>query len=270
MSQRRFRACRSSIARQLRRGYRRVREGHRSVDVFLERNPDFIPIGKQAIAAALLPFESDHALFPPDGPADHWYEHLANLMGVGTDAWAANRLAIVTFNYDRSFEYYFARLIAQRQRVSLEEGSARLFAQVPIVHVHGELGNYGASGDQPSLPYGALGTSETIEEAARRILIVSEVENTLPTFDEAERLLRSTQRIYFLGFGFHPDNVRRLRVFSNVRNEQDPTVGGTCDGIPSKEWAQIELEVLNRHWGGRGESIAATVFTFIRHHFRSE
>src|SRR5438094_963846 len=56
-----------------------------SVDVFLEGRQDLLEIGKAAIAAALLPFESDSALFAPwlateqvkNRTSERWYGYFA-------------------------------------------------------------------------------------------------------------------------------------------------------------------------------------------------
>jgi hypothetical protein len=69
---------------------------YRSVDQFLERNEAFLAIGKQAIAAALLPAENEDRLFSPGAPGEHWYELLVDRMAVDTDDWFKNRL----FNRD--------------------------------------------------------------------------------------------------------------------------------------------------------------------------
>lgn len=84
--------------------------GYTSVDWFLEDRPEFISIGKAAIAAALIPFENPDRLFPPDAPANHWYELLLNTMDSPRGSFTENRLSIVTFNYDRSLEYYLFRV----------------------------------------------------------------------------------------------------------------------------------------------------------------
>ena len=50
--------------------------GKISVDAFLEHRPEFIPIGKLAMAIALIQFEHEPHLFKRDGKS--WYEYLFN------------------------------------------------------------------------------------------------------------------------------------------------------------------------------------------------
>jgi len=226
--------------------------GYASVDAFLEKNPAFLPIGKHVIAALLLPRETEATLFPIGGHSspEHWYQTLLSHMAVGTEDWQANQLSVITFNYDRSFEHYFTRVISQRSQVPLEAAHEQ-FAHVPVVHVHGSLGGYPQSAPS-GLAYGQALDARTVSVAAGRLLVVSEAEDTLPTFDAAYALLRTAARVYFLGFGFHPDNVRRLRFFAAPGDQVDPypLIWGSSAGITESEWGVIQYKVLNGHWNG--------------------
>jgi hypothetical protein len=72
-------------------------------------------------------------------------------------------------------------------------------------------------------------------------------------FDSAENLLRDARRIYFLGFGFHPDNVRRLRVFEGEPEggAELAVVSGTTRGITARDWESIRGNVLHSRWSGQ-------------------
>lgn len=236
--------------------------GFRSIDVFLESNPEFLEIGKQAIAACLLPCETESRLFPPGAPSNHWYERLAGIMGIGLDLWETNRLAIITFNYDRSLEHYFTRVIAQRRRLR-PDAAYQVFSSVQLVHVHGSLGSYPPDNDG-GVPYGAPITHETVSRAAGRIQVVSEASDTLPTFDAASALLERAEKVYFLGFGFHPANVRRLRRFNMPPDEgRKFEVSGTNHGFSDRDWDFVAAEILNGHW--TGGTYRATPDEFLMH-----
>jgi hypothetical protein len=202
-------------------------------------------IGKRATAAILLPLETEYRLFPPGAPTNSWYEFLAHRMDIGTERWRENRLDVITFNYDRSFEHYFSRVIAQRTRVALDMAFS-CFTSVRMVHVHGTLGDY-----PNDLTYGATLGPDAVKRAAQRILVVSEVDDTLPTFDQAHELLRNARRITFLGFGFHRDNVRRLRFFDQpMPDDHKVDVTGTAIGITNEDWQTVRDTVLRGRWSG--------------------
>src|SRR6059036_1119261 len=73
--------------------------GRPSVDVFLEHRPEFVPLGKTAIAALLTPLEVEANLYAPS-----WYSYLFAYLGPSLEDVRQSKLSIVTFNYDRSFE----------------------------------------------------------------------------------------------------------------------------------------------------------------------
>jgi hypothetical protein len=77
-----------------------------SVDAFLEHWPKFVEMGKQAIAICLIPKESKSQFpFRSIQKGDSWYQYLIGKLSVSCpDEFTKNKLAIVTFNYDRSIE----------------------------------------------------------------------------------------------------------------------------------------------------------------------
>ena len=53
-------------------------------------------------------------------------------------------------------------------------------------------------------------TDDQIEIAADRIKIIHEEFDNAPQFSQARSMLEQSKNICFLGFGFHPLNVKRL------------------------------------------------------------
>ena len=78
-----------------------------SIDVFLRDNPDLAEVGKALIAVHLILLEQQKYLYSTQID-DHWVKYLVEILlrdwspGNGM---SFNRLKIITFNYDRSFEY---------------------------------------------------------------------------------------------------------------------------------------------------------------------
>jgi hypothetical protein len=75
--------------------------GRDSVDAFLEHNPNFLDVGKPSIAATLIPHEDPDAIQDGD-----WYRNLFNAMNAPFAEFENNKLAVITYNYDRSLEFY--------------------------------------------------------------------------------------------------------------------------------------------------------------------
>lgn len=194
------------------------RAGRSSIDAFLEhRARDFILIGKQAIAASLLLLQQDKNLFPSTSPVtgeNNWYQYLFEKMNTGFDSFHLNKIAFVTFNYDRSLEHYLFESLKNLYGKSDPEVAAVL-QKIPIIHVHGQLGNLPwqkNTRNGPYIPYVKTTDEGHIVNAASGIQIVSEQEDVTANFAPAIRELQSAQRIIFLGFGYNSTNLARLSL----------------------------------------------------------
>lgn len=234
-----------------------------SVDEFLEYNPDYMDLGKLVIASALIPYEDEKRLFPPHAQADHWYKLLADALEVKSKAVCDNQLSVLTFNYDRSLEVYLLTVIQERRHCSLSE-AVGILQSIPIVHLYGDLGQFGGT-SQDAQKYSPDLETARVKAAAGSMKIMHESEDQTPEFDEGVELLEKAERICFLGFGYHPTNVRRLRVFNSEwgpERKQRQIVSGTSQGIEPQEWESIATKVLHGNFGG--SPLAHDCFTFLR------
>lgn len=187
-----------------------------SVDLFLENRKDFEEIGKLAIAATLIPYENYEAFLPIEKP--RWYETLFGLMVQG-GRFEENRLSVITFNYDRSLEAFLFLALQNLHGLKPEDAEDRL-RKIQIVHLYGALGDKLSPVDlergyQPKLQ------GNWVTVAAQRIKIVHEAQPG-KEFEVAQKLLREAEEVVFLGFGFHPVNVQRLRL-QELREWQEHT-----------------------------------------------
>lgn len=183
--------------------------GKLSVDAFLEHRPDLRTVGKAAIAAALIPRERTLTLFarPEGGPST--YDHIWASLNTEPSQFKKNRLRVVTFNYDRTLEEYLAQALANSY--SLKDDQVEdLLGAVPIIHVHGVLGNHPRLGGGQSRPYATELTRANIDLAAGDIRILHEQADDDPNVKRAREALQESERVVFLGFGYDPINVRRL------------------------------------------------------------
>jgi hypothetical protein len=229
--------------------------GYSSVDWFLEDRPEFIDVGKAAIAAALIPRESPDRLFPPLASENHWYELLVNTLDDPLGAFAENHLSIVTFNYDRSLEYYLFRVLENRLRS--ERLAVEALNSFDVIHVHGALGALTPLVDN-GRPYSPTINPEAIRTAAEQIIIVGEASEGTEPFERARHKLQEAKRIVFLGFGFHRESVRRLGVFNEPwddEHRQRVRVGGTTRGIPQHTWLDIQENILNGAYPPRNRKV---------------
>ena len=111
--------------------------GRTSVDAFLEHRPDLVDIGKIEIALDLMTHEKYTLLFEAE---NNWYDYLFQQMDCEFTDFPKNKITFITFNYDRTLEFYlFNALINSYGKKEAEV--AEILNQIPIIHVHGKLGN---------------------------------------------------------------------------------------------------------------------------------
>ncbi len=182
-----------------------------SIDAFLEHLPEYVDVGKAAIAVSLIPFENLETLLsrsPDQRPS--WYEYLFNQMGARKEVFPENKLAIVTFNYDRSLEYFLFTALKNSYRLA-EKEAADLLSKIPMVHAHGQLGKptFWASDGRD---YSPEVTTDIIRQCVSEIKIIHEQRAVSEELDKARSLMKNADVLCFLGFGYHPANMERLQL----------------------------------------------------------
>lgn len=210
------------------------RSGHYSIDAFLESS-EYRNLGKYLIAYQLKQYEVVDELFPPNESG--WYQILFSSLidQCGSDI-GKNNLSIITFNYDRSLETYLHNAIQHRFKLSAEDAWDKV-SEIPFVHVHGVLGEYPKVDYQPTCDF------ETLLSISEEIRIIHEIEDNEggycnSEFEAANGLLEQSERIVFLGFGFHDDNVRRFNFFTPEEVEKR-NVYSTHQGMTGFEYSQM-------------------------------
>ena len=180
-----------------------------SVDRFLESNPDFIRIGKAAIAYALIPYEQETILIRNE--TLKWYEFLfSHLQTPMADEFKENRLSIITYNYDRSLEHFLFIAIKNCYRLSEHEAN-ELLQSIEIIHLHGQLGSYYFGSDQYRA-YRPDISNSILQRCVDGIKIIHEDISDEPQFEQARTLIAQARRVCFLGFGYDKTNMDRLKI----------------------------------------------------------
>jgi len=216
-----------------------LRSGKQSVDSFLEHREEFIEIGKTAIAMALISFENEWELFKHDG--NSWYEYLFNELNTQFDDFNENKLSILTFNYDRSLEYFLLTALKNLYGRPTEK-CVEMLRSIPIIHLHGDLGGL------PDLEKGLVRayhtsiTTNTLGIASQRIKIIHEGIANEPQFTKAKKILSESKVICFLGFGYHELNMERLGFGDSgllIMDYNHAKVLGSTFGLTDAEASRI-------------------------------
>jgi hypothetical protein len=212
---------------------------HMTIDRFLENRPEFEAIGKLAIAATLIPLEVDSVvrMFEPwkgHSCAEDWYTYFAQHLNLSSTYWGDGLLTIITYNYDRSLEYFLFRILKSTCRKS-EQECRDIFKGIPIIHIYGELGPYNPIGR--GLPYGVSLNSETARAAANNIRIMHEAKDEGLT-NQSKTAVENAEVVCFLGFGYHEENLTPLGVKSHVQGKR---VLGTAWDLTKEERSRLKL-----------------------------
>lgn len=221
-------------------GQRLERSGYTSVDWYLEMNPDDMPIGRKAIAAALTHYEQPTKLFP--GPADHWYETVFNRWWADDEKTLARgrRVTILTFNYDRSLELYLSTVVGTRTGQVPSDAIVRIkgadhvvVADGPeIIHLHGQLRG----------EYSNTWTTERLDDEG--LLLLSSADHGSAEFERGRAAISRCRSLYFLGFGFNPKSMNRLGDFTDASVVSGIEISGTHVGVIGRAWDNIKRDYL--------------------------
>ncbi|MBI5393846.1 MAG: hypothetical protein HZA91_00965 [Verrucomicrobia bacterium] len=209
-----------------------AQSGFQSVDAFLEEREKWGEIGKAAMAMSLLKAEAlaRKKVFPPNQPKDHWYEVLwQQLRAASWTTFKSNPWHVVTFNYDRTLEHYLVTVLCNNYGIQPETACKAL----PILHVHGSLGHYEES------DFGRAVTPERVKQSAASISVVHETNPRSAAFVRAHRVIREAQRILFIGFAYHPQNMEKLQWRKLREMPPAKAVLGTHIGIKANQWEMI-------------------------------
>jgi len=201
-----------------------------SVDTWLEHNPGYIElVGKAAIAQALLKFEHNTNW----RPTPNWYNHLFWLLTFDisfNDFNRKNNLSIITFNYDRSLEQFFFNKLNHHLLDKEPKEIAKMIKGMNIIHVHGSLGSLDWPDTPPRpVPYGST-AEHSIQIANQEIKVIPENVEETSEFEQAYNLLCDAKYIYFLGFGYHKPNLKRLKLHL-LSTQHDRDIFGTSKGL---------------------------------------
>jgi hypothetical protein len=200
-----------------------------SIDRFLQRRPELADIGKATIAFQLLQHERRGDLNSPG--ERKWYQYFYNyiLNPVSPEQFGDNQLAVITYNYDRSFEQYLFDALQSGFNLT-HDGAALAVSKIPFVHVHGSFGDVPGAGAEPRL---YQTDRSDIFRATKRMHIVSDDVASSGVLTKCDQVLRQATHVVFLGFGYDPVNVERLGL---TRFRQAEYWGTVC-GLSTSEVA---------------------------------
>ncbi|WP_454758803.1 hypothetical protein [Caulobacter segnis] len=214
-------------------------------------DPQIERIGKLGIARAILKAEADSPQFRPDPDThildlrrfrDTWYSSLTKLLCEGVrksqiDS-VFNNIEVINFNYDRCLENYLQHSISDYFCVNVEEARAAMEHLV----VHRPYGMVGRlpwrSGEGDGVNFGS-GGAQQLASVAQQIRTFTEQIEEGERLEAMRRAIAGADRIVFLGFAFHRQNVALISADIDDHTE----VLATTFGISHSDQQVIEVEL---------------------------
>jgi len=254
----------------------------KSIDAFL--SGDFGPlttvfrqIGKLAIAHVIAKRESlsifqtiEESTAKDDSrPKDHWYRYLwQDCLKVGSqslDDLKAKKLRVVSFNYDRSLEYFLGWKIAatfpthagkmlypEKIQQWAADGFKEIETNFQVIHPYGNLGSLS------EVPYG---DKDNFERHGARIankirVIGEERDNSGDNFAIARNWIAEARFVVFLGFSYDTTNMERLGLKNGLarmtkRGSDTPRLTDVfplTHGFERSERARLYSEYFSSHF----------------------
>lgn len=212
-----------------------------SIDLFLTRNQKYYRLGKEIIAFLLAHYESNSKFREEvEKPELDWYSYLYNIMTEEitspTDIakFADNKISILTFNYDRSFEHFFYESLFNSFTTKRNEIQG-LMHNFKLVHVYGKLAPLKWEGGD-ALDYQSEYLRINYEGFASNIKIIYDERNSVQA--KISTMITEAKNIFFLGFGYAEENLKALGLDNPILH-MGQRFYGTALGSTKKEITKV-------------------------------
>jgi hypothetical protein len=219
-----------------------------SIDNFIDKhkdNPYIVKTGKLAIVAAILKSERssrayhDDHLFNIDNILETWYipcyQKITENCQLQDLPERLKDIYFIIFNYDRCFEYIFLNLFMKNYNIDKNSADN-------ILHTMNIYHPYGITGDIMSLRYGEEVREQMLINLSEKIKTFTEtISNKNKEHEDIVSIGCSAERVVFLGFAYHKQNLTLL--FPEI-SKTNFYCYGTGVGISDNERSDIYQRLL--------------------------
>lgn len=223
--------------------------GNESIDLFLARNHECENIGKLLIVAHILSAEYSSTFnerMPENKKNQDWYKYLFGRMTsklTNPDSYKKfnqNNVSFITFNYDRSLEYYMSNALRNSFSKAPSGEITEQIKSMPIYHVYGKVAGLEYE-DGPAVQYGRIQSTvyEEILNLTKNIRVV--FERTNHEVEKIKNVISEAKRVFFLGFGFAPENLEAIGIPEVFGKEKE--IWGTAYGLLDEEIKRIRYKI---------------------------
>lgn len=241
-----------------------------SIDNFIDShrgNTKIAEVGKLAITRCILKAEKNSKLFVDPGNT-HNKPNFKNLSGTWFSAlfgillqhccWEnieerLARLSIVSFNYDRCAIHFFREALKTYYRVPAQEVD-RAVSKLTVYHPYGSVGPMRFQTGGSGVDFGEEPMSDDLTKHALQLKTFTEgTDESSSEIVSIRATVRSARALVFLGFAFHPLNMKLLYGEERLAPGNDAAdVFATALGISESDASVISSEL--RLFGGYSEN----------------
>ena len=160
----------------------------------------------------------------------------------------SQKLTILTFNYDRSLEYYLFEAFRATLHLSVAQAKT-ILSEIEIIHLHGSIGRLPwQDGGESAYDYATEFNFLKIDTCAGGIRIIHENDEQDAGFVRAREVLGTADRVMFLGFGYNPTNIRRLIFDGWLARREAFKIAGSIMGPTPQEAEGIKSLLWEKLW----------------------
>ena len=211
--------------------------GRRSIDRFLQQQPEHADLGKTLIAYSLTNNEDPDEVYAGETRGGIYSYFYNNILDPNSPKELnSNRFVVITYNYDRSLEFFLWNALRHGFSLSNDEAAQHL-KSLPIYHVHGSFGDI--TGDH-AREYAR--NFDDVNKAPERLRIVSEDIEQSSVIHECRKEISLSRDIIFLGFAYDRANVQRLLI-PEIMAEREENGDGEASNIYGTTKGLVPAEV---------------------------
>ncbi len=228
-----------------------------SIDDFIDAhndNKEIELVGKLAIARCILESERKSFLYYDQTKSENidfsrtentWFPALfqmasENVSKLNAQASMEN-LQFITFNYDRSLEFYLVKSFVNYYKMS-EIEAQKIVSEVAILHPYGQAGSLPWQDGTPKIAFGGNGTARADELVAvsKGIKTFTERFENDEFLNSIRKCVRDAETIVFSGFAFHPQNLELIAPDSLANARR---IFGTAKGMSTYDASAISADL---------------------------
>ncbi len=204
-----------------------------------------------------------------ENPKPDWYQRLFNALSTPNkfeDFPSSNdKLTIVTFNYDRSLEFYFLEAMQGMYPEHSKDDCWEKLNLLNIKHVYGSVGDLPVAYPSHPVEYGSE-FPEDYMDRIKNLNLIPELRNNNETISFIQGKLKEAQNIFFVGFSYDLMNLELLGFpfQSNQSNVLD--FSGSVYGMEDGEIQKVGniIHISTNHGTTKLNPVDADAYTFFR------